>query len=480
MISKQLSLLCIALFLCSTAHAPKHTTDREQPIAVVVPSYNNALWCVKNIDSLLSQNYSNYHIYYYDDCSTDATYACVTEYVKKHNARNKVTIVHNPTRRGALANIYRCIHSLENNVIVLTVDGDDWLAHNNVFAKVNEVYQTTGAHMTYGQFIEWPHNRHGFCTNVPHEIMKTNNYRSYAWVTSHMRTFRAGLFKQIKLQDLMYEGSFFPVTWDMAFMFPLLELSGGSSAFIDEVLYMYNCNNPINDFRIACGKQNAYGAMIRGWQRYQPLTKQELEAVCSVQPQNVSYCALILSEDPTKIIKTLASLNNTINNNSIVVLYPHGKDAAYDILNRAWPACTYMPIKNGTWSETIKELVNTNNHPFTILLSDEDIVDSALFVQNAHALLQTKASAAFVRETYTNLKPNITRSEQLSNTLYAWQQRYGNDTAGQPFRPGVMFHTSSLAKTIPTKTSITSHDWWNNFAHSTIQKNEVLIASNQQ
>src|SRR5437868_2077214 len=60
-------LICFSSFLfCSfTILIPT-----QKPIVVIIPSYNNVQWCVKNIESVLTQNYSNYRVIYIDDCST--------------------------------------------------------------------------------------------------------------------------------------------------------------------------------------------------------------------------------------------------------------------------------------------------------------------------------------------------------------------------------------------------------------------------
>jgi len=34
-------------------------------------------------------------------------------------------------------------------------------------------------------------------------------------------------WKKIAKEDLMYEGKFFEMAWDLAFMFPMLEMAGG-------------------------------------------------------------------------------------------------------------------------------------------------------------------------------------------------------------------------------------------------------------
>jgi hypothetical protein len=49
-------------------------------------------------------------------------------------------LIRNPVRVGALENLYRCIHTCDDQEIVILLDGDDWLAHPRVLQTLNAVY----------------------------------------------------------------------------------------------------------------------------------------------------------------------------------------------------------------------------------------------------------------------------------------------------------------------------------------------------
>lgn len=92
--------------------------------------------------------------------------------------------------------------------------------------------------------------------DFPYWVWPEKYLRSFAWIATHLRTFRASLFKKIERSDLLYNNEFFPVTWDMAIMFPMLEMCSPKNVtdkpharFISEVLYLYNDVNPISDIR---------------------------------------------------------------------------------------------------------------------------------------------------------------------------------------------------------------------------------------
>ncbi len=231
---------------------------------IVTASYNNFLWYARNLDSVFNQEYSNYRLIYIDDNSNDGTGMLVREYIAKHGKESLVTLMCNQERRGATENIYNAIQTCDKNEIVIILDGDDW----HVLNHLNRIYQDPNVWLTYGQFQWFPNNAPGFAHEVPQSILQENKIREYSWVTTHLRTFYAGLYHQIKKEDLLYEGKFYPMTGDLAIMFPLVELAGTHCKFVDEVLCIYNTANVINDDKVDGHKQNNLGGHIRAKQRY--------------------------------------------------------------------------------------------------------------------------------------------------------------------------------------------------------------------
>ena len=61
------------------------------------------------------------------------------------------------------------------------------------------------------------------------------------------------------------------MTWDQAFMYPMLEMAGTKAHCINEVLYSYNQANPINDGKVNLQLVLHLERFIRGKQRYSRL-----------------------------------------------------------------------------------------------------------------------------------------------------------------------------------------------------------------
>lgn len=244
--------------------------NAEKRIIILVASYNNEQFYTWNLDSIFSQNYSNYHVFYINDCSTDNTYELVKNYIKEKGQEHRITLINNTQRKGALYNFYTVIHRFcaANDLIIAICDGDDALSGPHVLSSLNNAYQDPNVWLTYGQFREYPSNEIGFCAQYPDYIVSRNTFREYGHTPSHLRSFYSGLFKKIKKEDLLYNGDFFPMTCDMATMIPMIEMARGHYKFISEVLYLYNAANPLSDHRVNKELQRNIDIEIRNRNKY--------------------------------------------------------------------------------------------------------------------------------------------------------------------------------------------------------------------
>lgn len=405
----------------------------EKPIVVIVPSYNNSLWYEINMRSVLCQNYNNYRVIYIDDSSTDNTYDLVKECIKSKNAEHKVTLIHNNIRKGALANIYAAIHSCKNHELIVLVDGDDWLHNANVLAKINATYADSNIWMTYGQWQAYPDNRVGDCKEIPMSIKVNNVYREWDWAASHLRTFYAGLFKEIKLKDLLYEGNFFDVAWDMAMLFPMLEMSGEHFKFIGELLYIYNCATPLNDFKTKFVRQIHCDKVIRSRKKYSPLSRIPL------QEKNTLTASIMIWSDGHPV--NLNILLETVERNmrgicDIHVLY-HAQDEQqriiYETVQKRFNDVCFKSYEAATCKNETVQVLNACSSEHILLMHDHIIIKDAVDLQYCIEKLEAIGAYAFYLSLGKNITDNISlvRSQlippliMLYDDIYAWQFIYG-------------------------------------------------------
>jgi hypothetical protein len=119
--------------------------------------------------------------------------------------------------------------------------------------------------MTSGSF-KYSDGRTGF--NKP--ITSTDNIRKSNFTLSHMRTWKSWLWKKIKEEDLKdNDGNYWGVAGDLAFMFPMFEMSGKKHyRHIPSITYIYNETNPLNDHKVNMSKVNSTVSIIRNKQPY--------------------------------------------------------------------------------------------------------------------------------------------------------------------------------------------------------------------
>jgi glycosyltransferase involved in cell wall biosynthesis len=269
-------IIFLLIFYCNAFALSQPKLFKEKPIVVLITSYNNSEWCDWNLSSVFAQTYTNYRIIYIDDCSTDDTYQLVLEKIKQsqleqNESTHHIQLIRNTENKGVLANVYAATHTCSDEEIIVILDGDDAFAHPEVLARINKAYQNNNVWMTYGQYKESGTQKIGICAPIPITFIQRNAYREYPWVTSHVRTYYAWLFKQIQKESLMHNGDFFYVATDLAAMFPMLEMAGGRFEFINEVLYVYNTTNRLNNFKLRRKKQLECERVIRQLPRYKPL-----------------------------------------------------------------------------------------------------------------------------------------------------------------------------------------------------------------
>ena len=70
-------------------------------------------------------------------------------------------------------------------------------------------------------------------------------------MTSHLRTFKYKLWKNVRREDVLdSSGKIYAMAGDMPVMYPMLEMAEERSHFIEDILYIYNRTNPLNEDKI--------------------------------------------------------------------------------------------------------------------------------------------------------------------------------------------------------------------------------------
>ena len=237
---------------------------------IIIPMYNVENWIETTIKSIKEQSYTDFQCILLDDLSTDDTVNKCRVAIE-NDTRFKLVI--NSKKMYALGNHITGINLAEpkDEDIIIHVDGDDWLANKNVLQKVKNAYEEKNCLMTYGNHVDYPAGEpRNPLFRYPKEVVDFNKFRNYRFLVSHLRTFKYKLWKQIDQQDFLDKnGNLYKRTCDLAMMFPLIELAGDRFEFIEDVLYVYNMSNPLNDFKVDHKEQFSYELELRNKKKYE-------------------------------------------------------------------------------------------------------------------------------------------------------------------------------------------------------------------
>jgi glycosyltransferase involved in cell wall biosynthesis len=231
----------------------------NRSFAVVIVGRNNGAFVERTLQSVFSQNYLDFRIFYIDDASDDGSFELANDLIYESGQSMRVTTIQNERCVGIPENIARVVEMCPDQEIIVVVGGEDWLAHEWVLARLNQYYANPDLWLTYGQYREYPEYSLGFSRPQAED----KPIRQQPFVASHLKTFYAGLFRHIQESDLSFSG-------DFAYMAPMLEMAKGHSTFVPEILYIENRSTPTQEDRETVLRSEK---TIRGLQAYPPVER---------------------------------------------------------------------------------------------------------------------------------------------------------------------------------------------------------------
>ena len=220
----------------------------DNKFIIITTCYNVEPYIKMNLYMNRFQSYKNALFIYVDDNSKDTTYNTLTnlDFVD-----DRFLILKN-TDNGSQgkAFIYALDYLKNNNLvndedIIVEVDGDDWLSSTFVLQYLNEIYQNKDIWMTFGQYQIWPTAQLGghFGMDILPEVDNTNTYRQYAFPYSHLKTYKFWLLNKVEREDLIdpTTGEIFAAAWDHALCLPMVEMAGKDHIYkCPDLLYILN------------------------------------------------------------------------------------------------------------------------------------------------------------------------------------------------------------------------------------------------
>lgn len=211
--------------------------ERSDKFKLVIIStfWNTEKYVKRYIESIRSQIYNNFIAYLIDDVSNDKTFEIMKKLTKDDK---RFIIIKNKEKKFKTKNFIDVIRkniNINGNDVIVEIDGDDKLSDNNVLNDIYNIYKDNKI---------WISNSRWLDTNGKNfkNYGKANpeNARFGPWNFSHLRTYRAFLFRLIKDEHLKYKNEYFKAACDLGYSIPMLEMSGSEHYyFLDRVTYIY-------------------------------------------------------------------------------------------------------------------------------------------------------------------------------------------------------------------------------------------------
>ena len=207
-------------------------------IKIIATCYNCENYISSCIESIQKQEEKNWQMYIMDDASTDSSVKVAKEFAKKDS---RIIITQNKENKGAVFNKtinFVSVAKPDDEDIIVTVDGDDYLKHSKTLSYLNTIY-SKGYWLTYGGIDHSLQKR--FPEDFYTEINWSLSLRNQTFCLSHLRSHKFFLLKNVRDVDLKYkDGRFFKYGEDVVLFIPMAEMAGKNRCFhIKDKLYYY-------------------------------------------------------------------------------------------------------------------------------------------------------------------------------------------------------------------------------------------------
>lgn len=237
---------------------------------IVTTLYNAENYVDRCLTTLMTQTFKDFKCYITDDLSTDMSVEKVKSMIKGDSRFILIENTEKMYQPGNYDQVIRDNDDIDDNEIIIEVDGDDWLPDSKTLERINNVYSDQDIWIANGTF-RYSNGQSGFASAQSN----FNNLRNSRFTASHIRTWRAFLWRKIKQEDLKDEnGVYWRVTGDLSFMFPMLEMAGEEHyKFMTDINYIYNEQNPLNDHKVDITLVNDIAVKIRNMSPYSKIDR---------------------------------------------------------------------------------------------------------------------------------------------------------------------------------------------------------------
>ena len=186
----------------------------KQTVCFVTPTYNASFHLEECYESLKEQTNPNWDWVILNDMSNDDTLDIANKIVASDD-RERVTLINHDQKKFALKGIYDYLSNYgdSSQQIIAILDGDDALCNENTVDLILKEYKNNTNLEALWTGHTWDING----LNISKALPEVMNPYEYPWVSSHLKTFRVNVFKQIKEESFKAKIDAF-IDWEVAFL----------------------------------------------------------------------------------------------------------------------------------------------------------------------------------------------------------------------------------------------------------------------
>jgi glycosyltransferase involved in cell wall biosynthesis len=237
-------------------------------LVILTTTYNCEKYIERCISTIMTQKHKDFKCFITDDLSTDETVNKIKSIIRNDSRFVLIENTKKMYQPGNYDQVIRGEYGVDDNDICIEVDGDDWLPDSEVFNRIEKTYSDNNVWLANGSF-KYHDGRIGFARSYN----SFDNIRKETFTLTHIRTWKAFLWRKINESDLKDEnGKYWHVAGDLSFMFPMAEMSGIEHyRFMSDINYIYNESNPINDHKVNLQHVHTITQKIRSNKPYNKL-----------------------------------------------------------------------------------------------------------------------------------------------------------------------------------------------------------------
>ena len=361
--------------------------------------------------------------------------------MKELSNDSKIEVVRFEEKQPVLQILYPLIGECDSHEIIALIDGKDWLSHENVFDHLNCAYANPDVWMTYSRAISHPNYQIVEGELFPDSLFLEKEFRQKEKkLLSPLVTFYAGFFKQIKLQDFLYQGEFIDECLSLTLQLPLLEMGPDHILFMDEVSYVRNRENETVDHKLHLQKVAAIESHLRSLSPYSTLSHLPLGLNVSSHHRYKADVVVFSEDSPLQLYACLESLFAKGRDvNEVYVLYKGGDhefQRAYLNLQSEFHTVHFLNVcdyPGNDYATLITRVLENKKHasPFVVFGTDHLVFEEKIRFHDAIGAMEKVHGDHFFINLEEKELETLPAAVLINEGIYAYQ--LGETGVDQPF-----------------------------------------------